>query len=155
LTGGSTAAAAREEAGPAAIRLRPHHLLCVLTFVGRGYDEAFTANLAAIVERLDGGTEIALVEDADDICGGGCAPQPHCRGEPAAARDRAASLDIARVLSRAAAPGARLALRRADWAALRRAFAEGGARAACAGCPWADLCTTVAADGFAAARLRC
>ena len=30
------------------IRLRPHHLLWVVTYVGRGYSPAFTANMTRI-----------------------------------------------------------------------------------------------------------
>ena len=35
------------------VRLRAHHLLCMLTYVGKGYTAAFTANYDRIVERLN------------------------------------------------------------------------------------------------------
>ena len=50
------------------VRLRPHHLLCVLTHVGRGYSPAFTANMSKIAQRLGAGEDIELVARPDDIC---------------------------------------------------------------------------------------
>ena len=52
------------------IRLRPHHLLCTQSYAGRGYDDAFTANMDRIVTRLreERGLIIDLVFSTDDIC---------------------------------------------------------------------------------------
>ncbi len=41
------------------VRLRAHHLLCLLTYVGKGYTPAFTANYDAVVARLDAGEDRA------------------------------------------------------------------------------------------------
>ena len=35
--------------GAPPIRFRPHHFLCSLGFEGKGYSEAFTANMTGIV----------------------------------------------------------------------------------------------------------
>jgi uncharacterized protein len=51
-----------------AVRLRPHHLLCMLSYAGRGYSPAFVANFDAVVRRLEAGEEIVVVSGADDIC---------------------------------------------------------------------------------------
>ncbi|WP_292282104.1 DUF1284 domain-containing protein, partial [Mesorhizobium sp.] len=63
------------------VRLRAHHLLCLLTYVGKGYSPAFTANYDVVVKRLAGGEDILIVSGPDDIC----APllsesEPHCLG---------------------------------------------------------------------------
>lgn len=52
------------------VTLRPHHLLCLRNFVGKGYSAGFTANMAAIHKRLmsDGTTAVKLTRGADDIC---------------------------------------------------------------------------------------
>lgn len=34
------------------VRLRPHHLLCMQTFVGNGYSEAFVENMKQVLARL-------------------------------------------------------------------------------------------------------
>src|SRR5712672_2376586 len=74
------------------VRLRAHHLLCMLTFVGEGYSPAFTENYRSIARRLSAGEEIELVSGPDDIC----APlmegaDPHCLKASVIDRDAAAA----------------------------------------------------------------
>ena len=138
------------------IRLRPHHLLCMLTYVGKGYTPDFTANYDVIVARLGAGEAIEIVAGPDDICApllaGG---DHHCHNDSVVERDRLAGMDVADVLGLDAAigPGARLVIDRERLENLRRAFAQGVTRRACGGCEWSALCTGIAAKGFAAVRL--
>ena len=135
------------------VRLRAHHLLCVLTFAGEGYSPAFVANLAGIVARIGAGEPVELIDGPDDVC----APlagtdDVHCHEPSVRRRDREALRQIA-----AADPplsGARpLVFSGNAIALLREQFAAGTIRRACAGCSWFDLCTTIASAGYAAARL--
>ena len=48
------------------IRLRPHHLLCLLTYSGKGYSAAFTANYDVIAGQISQGEDILIVEGPDD-----------------------------------------------------------------------------------------
>jgi len=50
------------------VRLRAHHLLCILTFAGKGYSPAFVANMAGVVARIGAGEPIEVVAGPDDIC---------------------------------------------------------------------------------------
>lgn len=59
------------------IRLRGHHLFCCTLFQGSGYDGTFASRMAQILERLQAGEEICLVEGCDDVC----AACPNRRGE--------------------------------------------------------------------------
>ncbi len=78
------------------VRLRPHHLLCVPTYVGKGYGPAFTANMTAVAERLCAGEDIELVAEPDDICAPlRGVPDPHCHRASIVERDRAAARDAA------------------------------------------------------------
>ncbi len=43
------------------VRLRPHHLLCMLTFIGEGYSPAFVAAYRGLVARLGAGATIEIV----------------------------------------------------------------------------------------------
>ncbi|MDQ0349554.1 DUF1284 domain-containing protein [Ancylobacter vacuolatus] len=136
------------------VRLRPHHLLCLLTFVGKGYTPAFTAQYRRIVARLNEGEAVELVEGPDDIC----APMlgesdHHCRNASVALRDTQARAVLAGLLGHPLEPGRAIALTEARVGRMRRAFAEGGIRAACAGCQWSDFCTQIAGQGFAGTRL--
>ena len=54
----------------AVLRLRPHHLLCLQTFTGRGYSEEFVRHMTLVKRQLtrDPRTAIELVSGVDDLC---------------------------------------------------------------------------------------
>lgn len=133
------------------IRLRAHHLLCLLTWAGKGYSPAFTAGFTAIATRIAAGEAVVLTEGPDDVCAPmlddpGC----HCRSDSVARRDAQAARDVAALLGRPLAPRQRLVLDGLTLARMRHAFAQGRMRSACAGCDWSALCRDIAAGGFAA-----
>ncbi|SFI64376.1 DUF1284 domain-containing protein [Celeribacter neptunius] len=136
------------------IRLRAHHLLCMLTYVGKGYSPGFVENYDGITPRLNAGEEIEITTGPDDICAPiACDHREHCHGASVLSRDAMAARDVAALLGRDIAPGARLSLTEAYLTRLRSAFATGEIRNACAGCDWVDLCTEVAKGGFHGTRL--
>ncbi|WP_445679008.1 DUF1284 domain-containing protein [Radicibacter daui] len=137
------------------VRLRPHHLLCLLTYVGKGYSPAFTANYDAVAVRLAKGEEIQIVAGPDDIC----APllgeeDAHCRRQSVIRRDEAAAADNGRLLGFAVTSGTRLTLDAGRLAHLRSAFTQGLSRSACAGCEWSALCSQIADSGYEEARVK-
>jgi hypothetical protein len=136
-----------------AIRLRAHHLLCMLTFAGDGYTPEFVANFGALVARIGAGEAVELVDGPDDICAPlAVTDDVHCDDPSVRRRDR----EALRALSIADPPLAVTRPLRLDAAAiaeLRAHFAAGTIRAACAGCEWSELCTGIAAAGYTAARL--
>ncbi|MBE3556730.1 MAG: DUF1284 domain-containing protein [Firmicutes bacterium] len=67
------------------MKLRAHHLLCTQGFVGMGYSDAFTRNMADVVARMDAGEAIEVVDLCDDIC----AACPHRKGTACGASDHA------------------------------------------------------------------
>jgi hypothetical protein len=137
------------------VRLRPHHLLCLLTYVGRGYSAAFTQNFDRICERLGRGEEIELVEGPDDICAPLlCETDPHCLAASVTVRDRLAADAAARLLKRSVVSGTRLVLDAELLGHFRAAFGSGASRAACRSCEWHDLCTEIASSGYREIRLR-
>jgi len=132
------------------IRLRPHHLLCLLTYVGKGYSAAFTANYDAIAARIGDGEAVLIVAGPDDIC----APllieaEPHCHRDSVIERDRLALRDLSELLQTPLAIGELVMLGPALLEQMREAFATGRTRAACAGCEWHGLCTSISAGGYA------
>ncbi|MGB8623124.1 MAG: DUF1284 domain-containing protein [Paracoccaceae bacterium] len=121
------------------LRFRPHHFLCSLGFAGRGYSDAFTANMDTIVSgglRAQGGAKlpIEVVSAVDDIC----APCPHRRGEGCDKQARIDALDAAHGRALGLTPGDRLtwgdALER-----IRDRVAPGDLSTLCAGCQWLEL----------------
>ena len=136
------------------VQLRPHHLLCLLTYVGRGYDPAFTANFDAIARRIVSGDTVLVVDGPDDVC----APllgreHAHCSRASVRARDALAADEIGRLIGRPVSSGARIDLTADFLRRLRQAFASGRVRTACAGCEWSELCSAVAGTGFDGTRV--
>jgi hypothetical protein len=116
------------------IRMRPHHLLCVRAWRGKGYDERFAERMHRIVESLGAFPEVALVEGADDACeacpkldAGG-----RCESEGKVARMDARVLALLDV-----APGTYPYLELAR--AVDRAIDERGFDSVCASCEWYGL----------------
>lgn len=137
-----------------AVRLRAHHLLCMLTFVGRGYTPAFTANYVRIIARLNAGETVELVEGPDDICAPMLKEQgSHCRAESVIQRDAQASAAFAQRLGLVLEQRRGIVLTAERLAQMRAAYAEGAVRSACTGCEWAAFCTDIAGQGFAGTRL--
>ncbi|MDQ0455115.1 DUF1284 domain-containing protein [Rhizobium paknamense] len=131
------------------VRLRAHHLLCMLTFVGEGYSPAFIANYRRIAERLTGGEEIEMVEGPDDLCRPLCdSAEAHCFRESVCERDAAAALAVSALLGRSVEAGVRFLPDAATITRLRQAFVAGSIRAACRECEWAYLCDDIAGKGY-------
>nr|WP_250809611.1 DUF1284 domain-containing protein [Neorhizobium tomejilense] len=131
------------------VRLRPHHLLCMLTFVGEGYSPAFVASYRRLAGRLSAGEPIEIVSGPDDICAPLLSDEDaHCFGASVAGRDAAALADIARLLGRELKTGAVITSNQALFEKLRRAFSAGVTRDACTGCEWSSLCDRIAGEDY-------
>ncbi len=50
------------------MKIRPHHILCIAHYEGKGYSEEFNLKMKEVIKRLDGGEEFSLVSGADDLC---------------------------------------------------------------------------------------
>jgi Uncharacterized conserved protein len=136
------------------IHLRPHHLLCLLTYVGKGYSPTFVENYDRIVARLNDGEEIEITDGPDDICAPiACDMSEHCHGASVISRDALAARDVGRILAMEIAPGTRTQLSPEAITRLRAAFASNEIRDACTGCDWEALCTQIAAKGYVATRV--
>ena len=137
------------------LALRAHHLLCMLTYAGRGYSPDFVRNFDHITARLAAGAPITLVHRPDAICAPLCCGpdgnNAHCHQVSAQARDAQATRELAPWIG--GLPGTGLTLDAALLARLRAAFASGQIRGACDGCEWTELCSRIAADGFTGVRL--
>ena len=118
------------------IRYRPHHFLCSLGFEGKGYSDAFTANMDAIVMgrlRAKGGdeTEIEVTGATDDIC----APCPKRRGRLCTNESKIKVLDRAHAGTLRLKPHERLTWGEAK-TRIRANVTPGSLKTLCAGCEW-------------------
>ena len=137
------------------VQLRPHHLLCMLTFVGKGYGPEFVANFEQVADRIAAGNEaIEIVEGPDDVCRPLLAAADcHCRDANIALRDRQAAEAISGLLRRPIGTGTQLMPDEDLLCTLREAFARGTIRQACSGCQWKPVCDAIAQEGFSGTRL--
>jgi hypothetical protein len=74
-----------------AVKLRGHHLLCLLGYRGKGYSDGFCANMTEIYEtlRLHPETEIEVIDGPDDICRAFPSDQhAHCGNDSVYRKDR-------------------------------------------------------------------
>lgn len=137
------------------IRLRAHHLLCMLTYVGKGYTPDFCTNYDEIAARLTRGEDIEIVAGPDDVC----APllstnDPHCHKDSVRVRDAEAAAAVSGLLEATVEPGFCFTLDASLLTQFRTAFAAGTSRSACGGCEWSALCDGIAGSGFPGARLQ-
>lgn len=135
------------------IRLRAHHLLCMLTYVGKGYTPGFTVNYDRVAVRLRGGEEIEIVAGPDDIC----APllgdeEAHCYKDSVVGRDARALDALGQWLGESLHIGHRIVPDAAVIERLRAGFQHGYLRQPCSGCEWTSLCDRVAQGGFSGVR---
>lgn len=131
------------------IKLRGHHLLCMLTYIGKGYSEDFIDNYDEIARRLSAGEVIKIIRGTDDICLPLlCEAGAHCHARSVLRRDERALVIVSKILGRPIGIGGTLVPDDALVRKLRAAFAQGEMRKACFGCDWADLCQSVARGGF-------
>jgi uncharacterized protein len=163
------------------VRLRPHHLLCMLAYAGKGYTQAFVENYDAVMARLNAREEILVVAGPDDICAAllgafsgkvetGFPPENateqetnepdcHCHNESVRRRDADAAEAVSQLLGRTIEAGTTLVVDHATLAILRAGFAGGALRKACGAhpdsgpCDWYALCSEIAAHGFRGSKL--
>lgn len=136
------------------LRLRPHHLLCMLTYVGKGYTPGFVANYDRLAARISEGEVIEVVSGPDDMCQPLlCEQAPHCHDASVLRRDARALSDVTAMLGRPVQVGTRLLPDAHLIARLRAGFRAGLNRTACQRCDWQSFCTEVADGGFAGCRV--
>ena len=120
------------------MKLRPHHLLCIQKYTGKGYDDAFAAGMDAVIRRLAArpDTAVTLVEGRDDVC----AACPHMDGGRCDSEEKVNRLDRAVLESCGFCAG-----ETRSWSALARAAREQVLEKdmfvkVCGCCEWFELC---------------
>ena len=133
------------------IELRPHHLLCILNYIGKGYSESFTQNYDHITQRINQGEHaIKIVRGPDAIC----APLKddpdnyHCENESVQRRDDTTLQDLTRLLGHSIDYGDSLTLDQNFIENARQAFKNHTIRTACQGCEWFELCESISQDDY-------
>lgn len=86
-------------------QFRPHHFLCAVGFVGKGYSDPFVKNFSQIVENLRGSMgdqlTIEVIQHTDSVC----APCPHKQNKLCANQEKIEKLDAAHANTLEIQPG--------------------------------------------------
>lgn len=141
---------------PDSVRLRPHHLLCMLTYLGKGYTPTFIKNFDALATRIASGEMIQVVHGPDDVCAPlhSGIPGYHCVDGEISLRDTFATQDLEALLDIGLRKNMRLQVDAERLTQMRQAFQAGTIRRACKKCLWDNVCTEVAQNAFQAPDLR-
>lgn len=126
----------------------------MLTYGGKGYSPAFTANYDKVIARLVAGEDIMIHQGPDDICQPILATnEPHCFRDSVLERDAKAMQDVGQLLGQPLQTGDVINLDGSMLDRFRGAFLNRTTRSACTGCEWFDLCSTVSGSGYPDTRL--
>ena len=127
------------------VRLRGHHLLCLRTFAGEGYDAGFLDNLRSVLARAEAEGAVLVVDGADDVCAA-CPTlgrDGRCEHQPEADADiRALDALALELLGARAGDVVRLGEPALSGEAAARWLAE-----ACVGCEWEIVCVLARGTG--------
>jgi hypothetical protein len=120
-----------------AIRLRPHHALCIQFFRGRGYSEAFTENMRKTVEELKLNPTVKIVCKADVLC----AKCPNLSGGDCVNSDESVARLDAKVSELCGfSVGEEISAKDFFTAAREKIIAPGKMKSVCGECSWSDIC---------------
>lgn len=149
---------------PHSIRLRPHHFLCMLTYVGKGYSAAFVENFDHLIVRMNeaiaqGDCQIEIIGGPDDVCAPRlCDPDDtacHCHDADILETDRLALRDLEKIPQIGKIDiGSKVRLTQELINTLRTCFKNDLIRTACRNCEWFDLCSDIAGTDFSEGKLK-
>lgn len=136
------------------ISLRGHHLLCSLTFSGRGYSKEFERGFKNIIERIKQNETIIVVSGPDEIC------EPierckdsHCREARITRRDELALEDVSSLLGKTIEIGSQITPSKLFNGKYRASFQLGSTRRACFDCQWSGTCDQIADADYSSSLL--
>lgn len=117
--------------------LRPHHGMCMAYFVGRGYSDAFSAHMAALLEELAPEAPIRLTTGTDAVCG----PCPNNSGGLCSKPELVAAYDRSVLTLCGLEDGYILSFGSFTQLVQERILAPGIRPAICGGCQWNGICS--------------
>ena len=121
------------------MRIRPHHLLCMGNYIGKGYSREFEINMSRVIAELKNRSVLTPVEGADDICT--ACPFDHrgvCETEEKVRRYDREAADRLGLVYGAEYEYEELARRVAD-----EIYMTGDLTSICGDCEWHSLCLDV------------
>ncbi len=125
------------------MKLRAHHLLCLPNFIGEGYSDTFTVNMAARKRQLAAEGGFTLAEGADELC----AACPHRRGEACETQDKVSRYDAAVRRLLGLEPGKTYSAAALEERVRTEIFEKHRLAEICGDCEWYPLCARLCGEG--------
>jgi hypothetical protein len=132
----------------------------MLTYIGKGYSEAFIENYTTIIDRINNGeNEILIVNGPDDIC----APRLcdtndvtcHCRDQKIEQDDLVALQDLKEIKELSHIDfGQKIKVTQTLVSEMRDLFLSAKIRGVCQNCEWHTLCTEISHNGYKEVKLK-
>ncbi|MCL0077143.1 DUF1284 domain-containing protein [Dehalococcoidia bacterium] len=120
------------------LKIRAHHLLCLLGFRGLGYNQEFITKMRKVVEKLDSNSTITLVVECDIICSS-C---PHHKGskclKDADSELKVKAQDLEVLMRLGFEAGAQMPVVKA-WARIKERLSFNDIAEICRHCEWLEL----------------
>ncbi len=121
------------------MQIRPHHILCIGNYVGKGYSEKFTANMDGICERLKNGEPFILTKGKDDVC----AACPFLEDGVCKTVEKTDRYDESVCAALGLKYGEKYVYDELERKAEERIYGSRGLSFICGDCEWHDLCDNV------------
>ena len=121
------------------MKLRPHHLMCIRNFVGKGYDSAFTARMSEIIDMLKQDPGIELTGGCDDLCSA-C---PHNMDGICESAEKAGRYDRGVTEACGLAAGERKSWTELSGMVDEAVFSAGQFERICSDCQWFETCREI------------
>lgn len=119
------------------IELRPHHILCIRFFEGKGYNSEFTEHMRNTIEKLqEKDSQIVLAEKEDEIC----KKCPNISRGTCKSREKVYKYDKAVIKETALSPGTPVEYEKLQRIIQEKILDTGKIHDICADCSWAYIC---------------
>ncbi len=116
--------------------IRPHHLMCIEFFVGKGYSDEFTANMHKVIKYLTTDPLLTVTAKADGIC----TKCPNMIDGACKTRDKVDRYDKAVLESIGALDGDREKYTELRKKVREKIIYSGKRESICGDCEWSELC---------------
>lgn len=116
--------------------IRPHHLMCIEFFVGKGYSDEFTANMSRIIRSLAIDPLLTVTANADGVC----EKCPNMIDGACKTRDKVDRYDKAVLESIGALDGDREKYTELRKKVREKIIYSGKRESICGDCEWSELC---------------
>ena len=118
------------------VQLRPHHLLCIQLFEGKGYSPEFTDNMYSVIDRLDSNPNIMLTKTCDTLC----SKCPYSKGSICETEEKILLFDNNVLAECDFTDGQIIEWEKAKNTAYKKILKKGIIEKVCVDCSWKEIC---------------